>query len=251
MSNCILLLLFFQIEQEKKPVEILHDVSEEDERSCSEEEEGSEEGEEEIESGESEEEQEVPKAKKVKKQGDEKRQSNKLQTTTRIKRNGKAAGSSAKTKVTTSIPKDARKRKQEEMMAAAVTPMEEEEEGEEEENDDQTKKDQSSPNKPTITFGKSMVRDYSQPAKRYCRDKFLLGNAKKVILIAIAFYKIFFHSHQEIATPCKWQTFSFLTRAALHTRGLSSRVKHQKMRTTARKRANRFASTCRFAPWVR
>jgi len=154
-------------------VEILRDVSEEDERSSSEEEEEEEEeeGDEEIESGESEEDQEVSKTKEeVEKEGHAKRQSNKLQTTSRIKCNGKTAGSSEKANVTiTSIPLEiekTRKKKREETT-----------EEEEEDEDGQMKKDQSA-NKPTFTFGKSMVRDYSQPAKKYCRDKFLLGKAK-------------------------------------------------------------------------
>ena len=141
-------------------------MSEEDEAS-SEEEERSLEEEEEIESDEAEEDQKVSKGgEEEEKERSKKHKLNKLQTP-RVHRNGKTTGSYAKSKVTNlptpPIVKEIVKGKKRSRDKTA-----EDEEEEEEKKDGQ-------PNKPTFNFGKSMVRDFSQPAKKYSRDKFMLG----------------------------------------------------------------------------
>jgi len=147
-------------------------VSEEDEASSEEEERSSEEEEEEeIESDEAEEDQKVSKGgEEEEKERSKKHKLNKLQTP-RVHRNGKTTGSYAKPKVTnlptptlSPIVKEIVKGKKRNRDKTA----EDEEEEEEEKKDGQT-------NKPTFNFGKSMVRDFSQPAKKYSRDKFMLG----------------------------------------------------------------------------
>lgn len=152
-------------------------MSEEDERSSEEEERS--EAEEEVQSDEGEEgSEEVSKGeeegKKERTKKAAKHQFAKLPTPARPNSHGKTTGSFVKQKISlkdvilskAAVAKRDLKRKIE---------LEEEEEEEEEEEPTVEIKIDSKTNKPTITFGKSTVRDYSQPAKKYSRDKFLLG----------------------------------------------------------------------------
>ena len=145
-----------------KDLEELLDVSEEDEATTEEEEEGSEE-EEEVESDQPEEDKEIFSQETTKSIPLKKRKFAKLQTSSRNKRDGKAAGAAKKQKMTPPtpipVPKEVEKKKCENLKQDEIV-------GED---------DGKASNAPTITFGKSTIRDYSQPMKKFIRDKFLLG----------------------------------------------------------------------------
>jgi hypothetical protein len=144
------------------PQESEGNYTEEEEEESEEEEEDEEteinEGEAEINEGEAEEgkskEVSSPQEQDKEKEHVKKCKSAQLQVTIGIKRNGKATGSAARQKVTPITGENETK------------------------NLKRKKEDKSATNTPTITFSKSTVRDYSQPAKKYCRDKFLLGELK-------------------------------------------------------------------------
>ncbi len=164
-------------------------MSEEDEGSSEEEERSETEEEDEVPSDEEEEAAKIPekKGKEAGKEQDKKRQSAQLPTKTGINGNGPTARAvkkpvtlkkALKRMVLNPVKESERIGKKKKREAAE----EEEEEDDAMETEEETETVKGGkPNKPTYSFGKNLVRDFSQPVKKYPRHKYLLGKFSRLI----------------------------------------------------------------------